>query len=116
MYWSFSEVARRHGDRVMLGAAAVLQTGPEGRVETARLVYMNAGPTRMIGRRAAELLLRHQLEPEVIEEAANLAAREIDPPHDVHATSDYRRHLAVVLTRRVLLDIQRQIEERADVP
>ena len=30
------------------------------------------------------------------------AAHDIDPPGDIHASSRYRRHLAAVLTRRVL--------------
>jgi CO/xanthine dehydrogenase FAD-binding subunit len=30
------------------------------------------------------------------------AAHDIDPPADIHASSAYRRHLAAVLTRRVL--------------
>jgi CO/xanthine dehydrogenase FAD-binding subunit len=32
-----------------------------------------------------------------------LAARELDPPGNVHAGKDYQRHLAGVLTRRALL-------------
>jgi carbon-monoxide dehydrogenase medium subunit len=41
--------------------------------------------------------------PEVISEAAALAAEaEIAPTGNVHATPDYQRHLARVLTRRAL--------------
>jgi hypothetical protein len=36
--------------------------------------------------------------------AADLARQQIDPEPDIHATSDYRRHLAGVLTQRALLE------------
>ena len=36
--------------------------------------------------------------------AAELACQQLDPEPDIHATADYRRHLAGVLTRRALLE------------
>jgi len=33
---------------------------------------------------------------------AAAAERDVDPPADIHATSEYRRHLVGVLVRRVL--------------
>jgi carbon-monoxide dehydrogenase medium subunit len=38
-----------------------------------------------------------------VKEAASQAADEADPPADLHAQPDYRRHLARVLTHRALL-------------
>jgi CO/xanthine dehydrogenase FAD-binding subunit len=39
---------------------------------------------------------------EVIRAAAEAVDSDIDPQSDIHATSDYRRHLSKVLLRRVL--------------
>jgi carbon-monoxide dehydrogenase medium subunit len=36
--------------------------------------------------------------------AADLARQQVDPEPDIHATADYRRHLAGVLTQRALLE------------
>jgi len=58
--------------------------------------------------RATELeeRLRGGAEPE---EAANGLGATLDPPDDVHASADYRRHLAEVLAARAV----RQARERA---
>jgi CO/xanthine dehydrogenase FAD-binding subunit len=37
-----------------------------------------------------------------VAEAAELARSSIDPPPDIHASAEYRRHLAGVLTARAL--------------
>ena len=43
--------------------------------------------------------------PELIEQAAEHAAdNEIDPTGDIHASADYRRHLAKVLGKRALME------------
>jgi len=34
--------------------------------------------------------------------ADEVAAAQIDPPSDVHASADYRRHLATILARRAV--------------
>jgi carbon-monoxide dehydrogenase medium subunit len=36
--------------------------------------------------------------------AVDLARQQVDPEPDIHATADYRRHLAGVLTQRALLE------------
>jgi CO/xanthine dehydrogenase FAD-binding subunit len=40
--------------------------------------------------------------PARLDEAARLAAADLDPDDDLHATADYRRRVAQVLARRVL--------------
>jgi carbon-monoxide dehydrogenase medium subunit len=52
---------------------------------------------------AAEEALRGQsLDASSIGAAAQRAAEGTDPPGDLNATPDYKRHLAQVLTRRAL--------------
>lgn len=101
--YAFQEVARRHGDYALVGAAALVQLGHDGVCEDARLVFLNVGDGPMEAQRAAAMLHGQLLMPELIEEAVQLAAREeIDPIGDVHAGADYQRHLARVLGRRCL--------------
>jgi carbon-monoxide dehydrogenase medium subunit len=89
--WSFQKFNRRAQDWAIVGVAAVLN-GSAG----VGLVNMASEPVRAAGTEAA---LGSGAS------AADAAARAdegLDPPSDLNASSDYRRHLARVLTRRAL--------------
>lgn len=101
--WSLKEVARRPHDFALVGVAAVLTLDKRDLVESARLVYLSAGDGPIPAPQAAEMLQGEEITPELITAAAEKAAgEEIDPGSDIHASSDFRRHLANVLTRRAL--------------
>lgn len=100
---AFMEFARRHGDYALAGIAAALTFAPDHTCTAARLVYLSVGEIPMVAERAAALLVGHKLTEEGMAAAAHLAAtEEIEPSSDIHATAAYKRHLAEVLTRRVL--------------
>jgi aerobic carbon-monoxide dehydrogenase medium subunit len=99
---AFEEVARRHGDYAMAGAAAVVSVDERGAVSAARLVFfaIDIAPVEAI---SACALLRGEIPTtELIRAAADAVTRDIDPLGDIHATAAYRRHLATVLARRTL--------------
>lgn len=100
--WAFEEVARRHGDYALAGVAAAVELDGNGTCRAARVAYVNAGATPLLSEAAAEALLGERPSEELLAEAAEAAAVALEPPEDVHATAAYRRHLARVLTRRVL--------------
>lgn len=87
---AFLEVARRRGDYALVGVAAVVAVGPDGRFAHARIALCNAGATPVL------------VETADLEGAAEAVRRAIDPPANVHATAAFRRHLAGVLTARAL--------------
>ncbi len=100
--WAFTEVSRRHGDYAQVGVAALVTAGG-GVCSNARLVYLSVGETPMEAPRAAELLRGERLSEDSFQAAAEMAAaNEIEPAGDIHATEAYKRHLARVLTVRVL--------------
>jgi aerobic carbon-monoxide dehydrogenase medium subunit len=100
---AFVEFARRRGDYALMGVAAVVSLDEDGRCQVAKLVYLNAGEGPLSAPDAAGELVGEMALPEVIAEAAALAAEgEINPMGNVHATPEYQRHLARVLTRRAL--------------
>ncbi len=101
--WSFMEVAPRAGDYALMGVAALVTLDDQGKCSRARLVYLNAGDGPVEAKEAARLLAGEKPENPLIESAAALAAgKEINPYGNLHASVDYQRHLALVLTRKAL--------------
>ncbi len=101
--WSLMEVARRRHDFALVGVAAVVSLDEKGLCQQARMVFLSAGDGPMVAHHAADLLKGQAPAPETIHAAAEIAASEdIDPGSDIHATAEFRRHLANVLARRAL--------------
>jgi CO/xanthine dehydrogenase FAD-binding subunit len=97
------EVARRPHDFALVGVAAVVTLGEGDRCQQARLVFFSVGDGPVIARQAAVTLKGKELTPEAVRAASQIAAeRDIDPGSDIHASSEYRRHLAGVLSFRAL--------------
>src|SRR5262245_21584099 len=100
--WGFEEVARRVGDFALLAMGATVTLG-DGRVSEARVAITGVGETPLRMTAAAELLRGAQEpEPALLEAAADAVRKAIAPANDLHGSADYRRHLAGVLTRRVV--------------
>lgn len=108
--WAFMEIARRHGDYAQVGIAALVTLDETNRCREARLVYLSVGDAPVEAREAARLLVGEEISEPAIAAAADKASRdEIRPFSDVHATAEFKRHLARVLTGRAL----RRAAERA---
>jgi carbon-monoxide dehydrogenase medium subunit len=101
--FAFQEISRRHGDFALVGVAAVVQLDDKGHCADARIALLSVGDRPMLAGQAAKALVGQRPSNESIRAAADAAAtRDIDPSGDIHASARYRRHLANVLTRRVL--------------
>jgi carbon-monoxide dehydrogenase medium subunit len=94
--WSFQKFNRRAQDWAIVGVAAVLN-GHAG----IALVNMGSTPLRAAG---VEEALRGGA---TVADAAAAADEGTDPPSDINATSEYRRHLVTVLVRRALEEATR---------
>ena len=99
--YALEEFARRHGDFAIIGIAAMVVRDGQ-RCKTARLATAGAGPVPLRLRAAEEILEREGLGEAAIEAAARRASELVSPDSDIHASSDYRRHLTGVLTKRAL--------------
>jgi carbon-monoxide dehydrogenase medium subunit len=95
---------RRQEDWAMVAAGALVKRAADGTCEDVRvgLTHMASVPLRAT---AVEEALRGQpLDPPSIARAAEQAAEGTDPPADLNASEDYKRHVARVLVRRALED------------
>jgi carbon-monoxide dehydrogenase medium subunit len=97
---SYLKFTRRAEDWAMVAVLAMIKKAGDGSVEDVRIALTNMGSTPLRAT-AAEDALRGK-GPDAIAAAAEQAAEGTDPPGDLNATPDYKRHLARVLTRRAL--------------
>lgn len=108
--WAFVELARRHGDYALVGVAALVRLDAKGSVAEARIAFTGCGPVPVRAEDLEQALRGAQPSERVWEEAGRLAASPLEPPSDLHASSEYRKHVAAVLTARAL----RTAAERAN--
>lgn len=116
----FTEIARRHGDYALAGVALAVQVdgadagsgagaGADGSstgvVRQARAGYVSVSDvpgvldlTPVLGGAG----LPDLRSPSLADAVAEAVAAHVDPVDDIHASADYRRHLAVVQTQRLL--------------
>ena len=91
--FGFAELARRHGDYALVGLAASARA--EGkRLRDVRLAFFGVDSTAVRARSAEAALAEGNVEGAV-------AALDLNPSGDIHATGAVRKHLAGVLLRRV---------------
>ncbi|MFQ5692821.1 MAG: FAD binding domain-containing protein [Nitrospinota bacterium] len=100
--WSFLEMSRRYGDFAVVCVAAGLALDGDGGCADARLVVGGVGPAPLRLTEAEEALRGHPPSAPRLAEAAKIAAGTVRPASDVHASAEFRRHLAGVLTERAL--------------
>ncbi|SIT46525.1 Molybdopterin dehydrogenase [Paraburkholderia piptadeniae] len=99
--YAFEEFARRHGDYAIVGVAALCTADAQGRLDRVSLTICGVapGPVRM---QEVETSLRGRPMDESALRIASDAARALDVMTDAHVSTDYRQHLAGVLTERAL--------------
>jgi carbon-monoxide dehydrogenase medium subunit len=119
------EFARRHGDFALAGVGVSVTLDNE-QITDARIALTGVGATPVRARNAEQVLTGGRLEdrlPAVVEAVRAV----LDPPADIHASSEYRVHLAGVLVERALnlaherarqhaaaaLDVGRMLEQQA---
>ncbi len=99
---AFEEVARRHGDYALAGAAAVVTLAADGTIADSKLVFLSLGDAPIEAHAASRLLRGELPSDEALRAAADAIEADIDPIGDVHASEGFRRHLARVLAQRTL--------------
>jgi carbon-monoxide dehydrogenase medium subunit len=98
---AFREVARRHGDFAIVGLAVSLMLSG-GAIRDARLAFAGVSDVPVRAAEAERVLAGEEPSIELFDEAARLATADLDPPADLHGSSEYRKKVAATLVRRGL--------------
>lgn len=100
--WAALEVSRRSGDLALVGVAATV-TIEDGACADARVVLFGVGDAPVAIAGVADALRGQAVTAERARDAGAVASASIEPASDIHASGDYRKRVAAVLTRRALL-------------
>ena len=99
--WGFEEVPRRAGDFALAAVAATI-TMSAGVMKEARIALTGVAPTPIRASEAEVLLVGKKFEAKLMAHVIETIRAAIEPETDLHASSDYRRHLVGVLAGRAL--------------
>jgi carbon-monoxide dehydrogenase medium subunit len=97
--WSYKKFNRRAQDWAVVGVAAVVEKS-DGNIGSARIGLTNMGSTPLRASAAEGAL--SGADASSLAEASQSADEGASPASDIAASSEYRRHLARVLTRRAV--------------
>jgi CO/xanthine dehydrogenase FAD-binding subunit len=95
---AYVKTAQKASGFALAGVAVVLD--PDAK--TARVAVNGVAPMAYRARALEAALEGRDWTPETLAQAAALAADEVEPMGDIHASPDYRAHLARINARRAL--------------
>jgi len=98
---AFLEVARRHGDYALVGVAVVIERDGD-RARRVRLAFTGVGATPARVEEAEAAVVEGGISDRSFAEAGRIVAARLTPDSDIHASAEYRRHVAGVLAERAL--------------
>jgi len=99
--WGFEEFARRHGDYA-LAAVAVTMQREDHNASNVRVSVMGVGETPMRLPQVEAMLEGRQVSSDLVKQVVEVLQAQLEPNSDLHASADYRRHLAGVLAGRAI--------------
>jgi aerobic carbon-monoxide dehydrogenase medium subunit len=102
----FEEHSHTAGDFATVAAMATIRV-TDGHIAEARVALAGVEGVPVRGRAAEEELVGAAADADGADRAARALAAVVEPGDDLHASSDYRRHLARILTERAIVEALR---------
>jgi CO/xanthine dehydrogenase FAD-binding subunit len=96
-------IPRNEMDIAVVGVGGSVTLDPDDdRIINARIALGAVGPTPIVATEAAKAIIGKKLDATTLDNAARAASAAATPIDDMRGTAEFRRHIAGVLTRRVL--------------
>jgi aerobic carbon-monoxide dehydrogenase medium subunit len=102
--YGYAKFNRRAEDWAMVAVCALLDLDGDLTCREARIGLTHMGSTPLRATHVEEALRGQRLDADTIARAAEQAAEGTEPPGDLNATPEYKRHLARVLCKRALTE------------
>lgn len=103
---AFRELCRKHNDFAVVSVAAAGSRDDGGRWRDVRIALGGVADTPVLATASADRLEGTELRDADVTAAADAALEVADPPSDIRASAEYRRHLLPVYVRRVLTELR----------
>ena len=100
--WAIEEIARRQGDFAIAGVTVILQVDESDNCRECNIVLFGVNEKPIRASKVESALRGIKLEQKMLQDVAGIISKELDPFSDIHASAEYRREVAGVLTRRAL--------------
>ncbi|MGB7861604.1 MAG: xanthine dehydrogenase family protein subunit M [Acidimicrobiia bacterium] len=99
--FAFSEFALRHGDYALVMIAVTLYVS-EGVVQQARVVAGSVAPRPLVLAEMSEILIGRAVDESAVAACRAASVSAVSPDADIHASSEYKRHLTGVLVEKTI--------------
>jgi carbon-monoxide dehydrogenase medium subunit len=103
---AFQEMCRKHNDFAVLSVVATGDRDDDGRWHDVRIALGGVADSPVLAAAAGRALEGTELTDTDLDAAAAAGDVVLDPPTDIRATAEYRRHLVPVYVRRVLTELR----------
>jgi len=110
---AYVKMAQQASGFAIVGVAAWLKVGQKGRCEDVGVGVTGLSAKPFRAQAVEERLRGNKLTPKLIESSASQVAEGSDPLEDLHASAEYRAHLARVYTSRAIQEAARRASGRA---
>jgi len=98
--WAFEEFAQRDGDFALVAVGILVDKSADGQIENVRIGMMGVGETALRLNSLEATLNRQPYSDGLLEEVIRGLSVLLSPNADLHASSEYRLHLAGQLLKR----------------
>jgi carbon-monoxide dehydrogenase medium subunit len=99
---AYYKVERKAGDYAAAGVAAMVQLDSSGKCVKAGIGLTNVNPLPLRASRSEAVLVGNVPSDELIALAAQYASEDCNPSEDLRGDEEYKRHLVMVVTKRML--------------
>ncbi|AKG73544.1 FAD binding domain-containing protein [Salinicoccus halodurans] len=114
--YAFEEISRRHGDFALVSAVCLMNRNISGKITDLRLAIGGVDAVPMLAdEEDLKPLIGKHIEEEIIDEIAESVLEMAEPDGDLHASAEYRMHIAKVLIKKVMKKAYLRAE-RKEVP
>lgn len=108
----YKQMARQAGASALVGTATVITLDEAGVCTTARAAFMGISEMPVLSQEISQVLVGNKITDALISDAVEACvSNELDPGQDMHATPEFRRHLARVLGKAAITEALKRAQK-----